>query len=195
LGAKTLRIDPRVPFIDSFHHGGIEISKRGAAQMLRMIAAIRAIMRAVSRAMSAMVRVTVRVGDRLISMLVPAPMPPVDTLEPDTSPDPSRDTGSEFMAIRNLAYARMTGRMPTPAELAAAGKLGSEWISVMPKPMLKAVLLADDGRLHRHMRGIECIKGVLRYDETVIDEYRIALLRERARVEEAKRTMTPLRYA
>jgi len=152
--------------------------------------------RAAAAAMRRLVLVTVRVSDRLISMLMPAPMPAIDELEPEpAAPDPSRDTGSQFMPIRNLAYARLQGTMPTPAMLAAAGRLQTEWISAMSPAMLKAVLLADDKRLHLHMRGIECIKGVLRYDEKIIDDYRVAMLRQRAAEEAARRRMHDVRYA
>lgn len=152
-------------------------------------------LRAVARAMKSLVMVTVRVAGRLVTMLLPQPLPAIDELEPDVKDGRERDTGSAFMALRNLAYARLQGRMPTPSELAAAGKLSCEWVSVMPKHMLKAVLLADDAKLHRHMRGVETLRGVLRYEESAIDEYRIAQLRERAREETARRTMTPVRYA
>lgn len=151
---------------------------------------------AIARAMRKVVLVTVRFGDRLISMLMPAPVPAIDELEPETSaPDPSRDTGSIYMPIRNLALCRLEGRMPTPAMLAAARRLPTEWISAMSPAMLKAVLLADDKRLHMHMRGIETLKGVLRFDEKIIDDYRVAMLRQRAAEEAAKRRMVDVRYA
>ena len=153
-------------------------------------------LRAAAAVMRRLVLVTVRLGDRLISMLMPAPMPAIDELEPETSaPDPSRDTGSRFMSIRNLAYARLQGTLPTPAMLAAAGKLPCEWVSAMSPAMLKSVLLADDRRLHLHMRGIETIRGVLRFDEKIIDDYRVAMLRQRAAEEAAKRRMHDVRYA
>lgn len=159
---------------------------------IEMRSTLRAIA-AVMRAVRAMVVVTARIGGKLVSMLVPAPMPAIDELEP--APLAERDTGSVYAPIKALAYARLAGTMPTPQMLAAAGRLPTEWISAMTRPMLKAVILADDATLHRHMKGAETIRGVLRYDEQVIDEYRVAMLRERAREETAKRTMTPLRYA
>ncbi len=152
-------------------------------------------LRSVARAMSRLVMITVRIGDRLISKLVPAPMPTVDELEPDAADNAERDTGSAFMPIRNLAYARLSGTMPKPTDLAAAGKLSSEWVSSMTPEMLKKVLLADDVKLHKHLRGVETLKGVLRYDEAAIDEYRIALLRQRAAEEAAKRRAVSVSYA
>lgn len=126
-------------------------------------------------------------------MLMPASMPAIDELEPEpASPDPSRDTGSRFMPIRNLALCRLEGRMPTPAMLAAAGTLPCEWISAMSPAMLKSVLLADDRKLHLHMRGIETIKGLLRYEEKVIDDYRMAILRQKAAEAAAKRRLHAL---
>jgi hypothetical protein len=149
--------------------------------------------RAVLRAMRGLAKVTASVGGRLVSMLVPAPLPVIDELEPEAAVE--RDTSSEYAPIRALAYARLAGTMPTPQMLSAAGRLATEWVSTMTREMLKAVILADDSRLRQHMRGTATIKGVLRYDEAVIDDYRIAMLRERARDETAKRALTPMRYA
>ena len=164
--------------------------------MRSLMAAVARVMRAVARAMRTMAWVVIQVGDRLISVLRPEPMPMIDQLEPEPAGEhATADTGSEFAPIRNLAYCRLEGRMPTPAQLAAAGKLGSEWVSTMTPVMLKSVLLADDPRLGRHLRGIEPIRGVLPFDEDAIDEYRIAVLRQKAAEETVRRTITPLRYA
>lgn len=162
--------------------------------LMRVVAAV---MKAMRRAAKAMVRVTAWVGGKLVSMLVPAPMPAYDELEPEEMA-PAMDQaqlGSEFMAIRNLAYSRFVNRMPTPQELGAVSELEAEWISAMSKDMLKSVLTSKNPALHAHMRGTKSIRGLLRYEEDAIDAYRVAKLKERARDEQAKLNRSPLKYA
>lgn len=157
---------------------------------------IGAVMRAMRVAAQVMVMVPVWVGGRLISMLVPAPMPAMDELEPAHA-DERAVTGqeSEFMAIRNLAAARFNGQMPSPELLAECGRLPVDWLSAMPRPMLKQVLCSTDSQLRAHMRGRKSIRGLLAYDAQGIEEYRISMIRQAAREEAAKRNMTAVRYA
>ena len=156
---------------------------------------MRAVARAMRRAAVAMTKTMVWVGDRLVSMLVPAPMPMLDDgedLEPEAVDEIER--GSEMMPLRNLAYARLVGRVPTANELDAVNQLEAEWISTMSQPMLRQVLMSTDSRIRDHISGRHTIKGLLRCDRVAIDEYRISVLKERAREEQAKRSM-PLRCA
>lgn len=160
--------------------------------LAKMIGGVLRAMRAAARVM---VLVPVWVGGRLLSMLVPAP-PMLDELEPAQADDgAAHGRESEFMAIRNLASARFQGQMPSPELLADCGRLPVEWVSAMPRPMLKQVLCSTDSQLRGHMRGVKSIRGLLAYDEPAIDEYRIAMLRQKAREETAKLNMTPMKYA
>ena len=160
--------------------------------MKALMKAITLALRSAARAVGRLVWVVVQVGDRLISMLRPAPMPPVDQLEPEPADGAGQADG--LMPIRELAYARMAGTMPSPATLAAAGVMASRWVSVMTPAMLAAVIAADNQRLHRHMRGIERIRGVVPFDRAAIDDVRMALERQPVVMTE-ELAPTPRRYA
>ncbi len=149
-------------------------------------------LRAAARAMTRMIWVTIEIAGRLVSVLRPAPMPLVDQLGPDVADDV--DQADELMPIRQLAYSRMAGTMPTPAVLAAAGAMGTPWVSVLSPAMLAAVIAADDNHLRRHMRGIERIRGVVPYDKAAIADVRSALDRQQGEVT-ADAAPTPMRYA
>lgn len=164
---------------------------------MNLMRVIRAVMKAMRQAAKQMVRVTTWIGGRLVSMLVPAPVPQYDELEDDVAPVAidQAQLGSAFMPIRNLAYARHIGRMPSPAELGAVSDLEAEWISAMSKDMLKQLLTSRDPELHAHMRGRQTIRGLLRFEEDAIDAYRIEKLKEKARDEQSKLNRVPLKYA
>lgn len=159
--------------------------------MKAMMRAIGRMLRAMKRAAQASVKVLVRVGDKLVAMIVPAPLPPMDMIEDDMVPandNPAATpmTGSVHSAIRNLAYARMLGRLPTPAELGAVSAMEADWIAVMSEEMNRKLLKASDAEISAHIRGRANIRGVLAFDADAIDDLATArMIQETGRLEAA----------
>lgn len=159
--------------------------------MKAMMRAIARMLRAMKRAAAGTVKVMVRVGDKLVAMIVPAPLPPMDMLEDDMvpandNPVATAMTGSIHSAIRNLAYARMLGRLPTAAELGAVSAMEQDWIAAMDAEMNKKLLRASDAEISAHIRGRACIKGVLAFDADAIDDLATArMIEETGRLEQA----------
>lgn len=159
--------------------------------MKAMLKAIGRMLRAMKRAAAGTLKVLVRVGDRMVAMLVPAPLPAVDMLEPELeaandNPASTPMTGSVHATIRNLAYARMTGRLPTPAELGAVSAMEADWIAAMDAEMNRKLLRASDAEISAHIRGRACIKGVLAFDADAIDDLATArMIQETGRLEAA----------
>lgn len=158
--------------------------------MKAMLKAIGRMLKAMKRAAAASMRVLVRVGDRLVAMIVPAPLPPMDMLDDDQVPANDNQgtpmTGSIHSAIRSLAYARMTGRMPTAAELGAVSAMEADWIAAMDAEMNRRLLKASDVEISAHIRGRANIKGVLAFDAEAIDDLATTrLIEETGRPERA----------
>ena len=159
--------------------------------MKAMMRATGRMLRAMKRAAAASMGVLMRVGDKLVAMVVPAPLPPVDMLDDDMvpandNPTATPMTGSVHSAIRNLAYCRKLGRLPTPAELGAVSAMEADWIAAMDAEMNRRLLKATDGEISAHIRGRARIKGVLAFDADAIDDLATArMIEETGRLEAA----------
>jgi hypothetical protein len=141
-----------------------------------------------------MVWKVVRIGDRLVGMFVRQPLPTVDSLEPEFDERHVPANGSEFQALRNVLYSRWIGQRPNDADLGRLCDLELEWSAVLSRPMMLAVMTCKDADIHGHMSGRRRIRGVVPYESVAVEEVRIGLLKEKARIEAAKR-VPPFRYA
>lgn len=151
--------------------------------MKAVMKAIGRMLRQMRRAARAMVRTLVWVGDKLVSVLVPAPLPPIDELEPDDVPANDNQVISETAGIRDLAYCQALGRRPTAQQLGAVTQLQADWIASMDAEMCRRVLATKDGEIRAHLKGNKCIRGVLWCDAACIDDYTTALTIDHARTE------------
>lgn len=158
--------------------------------MRSIAAAISRALRAFSRAAKATIKKTVMIAGRLVTVFLPAAMPVVDELEPDVSADAANDNGrtpignaSPHQALRNLAFARMIGAMPSAAQLGAVCQMEADWIAAMDAEMAKKVVMVKDDAITAHIRGYANIKGVLAFDERAIADYYRALDIENRRME------------
>lgn len=153
---------------------------------MNIMAAIGRALRAFSRAAKAVVKKTVMIAGRLVTVFMPAPMPPIDELEPDISAETANDNTlpSAEQPIRDLALANLLGRMPTAQQLGAVTQLQADWLASLDRDMCSRVAVAKDAAIRAHVLGYRNVRGVIACDYDAIDDLHRAREIENARMEE-----------
>ena len=155
--------------------------------MKSLLKAIARIARAMKRAAAGVVKKTIEIGGKLVTIFVPAALPPIDELEPAEDVVAANDNTavSENQGIRDLAYAVVTGALPTKLQLGAVTALQLDWVLAMDAEMARRVIKASDQEINAHLLGRKIIRGVLAFDEETIEDYATARVIENARLERA----------
>lgn len=151
--------------------------------MRAILRAIAGVLRAMRRAAAGVVKKTMMIAGKLVTVFLPAPLPAMDVLETDKAPANDNVPISENAALRDLAYAQITGRIPTPQMLGAVTALQADWLAAMDSEMARRLLKSSDREINAHVRGIRQIRGVIECSEDAVDDYVTAAAINRAILE------------